>query len=164
MISVDLGLPRLEWRDIPLSEPADTLHLGISSGPLRDPAAVNVGNPHAVFFVDDADAVDLATLGPKLEHHDMFPERANIEVAQILSVASIRVRVWERGAGLTRACGTGACAALVAASRRGLTGRRAEIVLDGGALDVEWLKDDHVLLTGPAAVTFAGTLDEGLLR
>ncbi len=164
MISVDLGLPRLEWRDIPLSEPADTLHLGISSGPLRDPAAVNVGNPHAVFFVDDADAVDLATLGPKLEHHDMFPERANIEVAQILSVASIRVRVWERGAGLTRACGTGACATLVAASRRGLTGRRAEIVLDGGALDVEWLKDDHVLLTGPAAVTFAGTLDEGLLR
>ncbi len=162
-VSVDMGLARFEWRDIPLSEPADTLHLAIAAGPLNDPVAVSVGNPHAVFFVDDAEALELASLGPRLEHHPIFPERANIEVAQILGDERIRVRVWERGAGLTRACGTGACAALVAASRRGLAGRKAEVLLDGGALMVEWLKNDHVLMTGPVAVSFTGRLHESLL-
>jgi diaminopimelate epimerase len=162
-VSVDMGLARFEWRDIPLSEPADTLHLAIASGPLADAVAVNVGNPHAVFFVDDAEAVDLASLGPKLEHHALFPERANVEVAQVLGQESIRVRVWERGAGLTRACGTGACASLVAANRRGLMGRKAEVLLDGGALGIEWLKNDHVLMTGPVAVSFTGRLHESLL-
>jgi diaminopimelate epimerase len=162
-VSVDMGLARFEWRDIPLSEPADTLHLAIAAGPLNDPVAVSVGNPHAVFFVDDAEALELASLGSRLEHHPIFPERANIEVAQILGDERIRVRVWERGAGLTRACGTGACAALVAASRRGLAGRKAEVLLDGGALMVEWLKNDHVLMTGPVAVSFTGRLHESLL-
>jgi diaminopimelate epimerase len=163
LISVDMGRPRLQWRDIPLAGPADTLHLGISLGPLGDPVAVNIGNPHAVFFTDDAEAVDLAALGPELEAHPMFPERANIEVAQVLGPERVRLRVWERGAGLTLACGSGACAALVAASLRGLASRKAEMVLDGGSLAVEWLADDHVLMTGPTEVSFTGQLPERLL-
>lgn len=162
-ISVDMGLARFDWRDIPLSEPADTLHLKIRAGPLEDPVAVNVGNPHAVFFVDDAEAIDLASLGPRLERHALFPERVNVEVAQVLAQDRVRVRVWERGAGLTRACGTGACAALVAANRRGLMGRKAEVLLDGGELLIEWLENDHVLMTGPVAVSFTGRLHESLL-
>ena len=162
IVRVDMGRVRLDWRDIPLKDAADTLHLGISLGPLRDPAAVNVGNPHAVFFVDDADGVDLARFGPVLERHAQFPERANIEVAQVLSPTRIRARVWERGTGITLACGTGACAVLVAAHRRGLAERKADVVLDGGVLTVEWLKDDHVLLSGPAEVSFTGTLSETL--
>ena len=162
--TVDMGLARADWRDIPLAQAGDTLHLGIKQGPLADPVAVNIGNPHAVFFVDDADAVDLATHGPKLEHHTLFPERANIEAAQVRSATEIRLRVWERGAGLTRACGSGACAAVVAAARRGLTGRKAQVVLDGGTLAIEWAEDGHVLMTGPAAVSFTGELDPALLR
>ena len=162
-IAVDMGPARLEWREIPLAGPADTLHLDISAGPLRDPVAVSMGNPHAVFFTEDADAVDLAKWGAELESHAMFPRRANIGLAQVLSESRIRLRVWERGAGLTRACATGACAALVAANRRALTGRRAAVVLDGGVLEVEWRDDGHVVVTGPVAVSFTGRLGEGLL-
>ncbi len=162
-VCVDMGRVSFDWRDIPLSGPADTLHLGIEEGVLKDPVAVNVGNPHAVFFVDDADAVPLETVGPAVENHALFPEFTNVEAAQVLAPDRIRMRVWERGAGITRACGSGACATLAAASRRGLTGRSADIVLDGGSLHVEWLKDDHVLMTGPVAVSFTGNLDRALL-
>jgi len=162
-ITIDIGRVKLDWRDIPLRDAVDTLHLPVSMGSLSDPVAVNVGNPHAVFFVADAEAVDLAAVGPRLEHHTMFPERANIEIAQVLSSSRIRVRVWERGTGITMACGTGACAALVAAHRRGLTARKAEIILDGGVLSVEWLKDDHVVLSGPAEVSFTGSLSKEML-
>jgi diaminopimelate epimerase len=158
-VAVDMGEARFGWRDIPLSMEQDTLHLTLSAGPLRDPCAVSMGNPHAVFFVPDADAVDLATLGPKLEHDPIFPDRANIGAAQVIARDRIRLRVWERGAGLTLACGTGACAALVAASRRGLADRAAEMILDGGTLRVEWLPDGHVIMSGPVAVAFTGTLE-----
>ena len=162
-IAVDMGLARDFWRDIPLAREADTLHVPIECGLLADPVAVNIGNPHAVFFVGDTEAVDLAGLGPKLEHHAMFPERANIGVAELQSPDRIRLRVWERGVGITRACGSGACAALVAAARRGLTKRRAEVELDGGPLEIEWLEDGHVLMTGPVATSFSGVLDPSLL-
>jgi diaminopimelate epimerase len=142
----------------------DTLHLDLALGPLSDPVAVNVGNPHAVFFVPDAEAIDLRTLGPQLERHALFPERCNIEAATVLSRNRIRMRVWERGVGITRACGTGACATLVAAVRRGLTAAKAEVVLDGGTLEIEWLPDQHVRMTGPVATSFTGVLDESLLR
>jgi diaminopimelate epimerase len=162
-VAVDMGKPRLTWREIPLARDCDTLHLPLALGPLKDPVATSMGNPHATFFVADIAAVDIATLGPRLEHDPLFPERANIGVAQILSPDTIRLRVWERGAGLTPACGTGACAALVAAQRRGLTGRKAEILADGGALAIEWRDDDHVLMTGPVAVSFSGVIDPSLL-
>jgi diaminopimelate epimerase len=158
VVSIDMGPARLDWREIPLAKPMDTLHLDLALGPLSDPAAVNVGNPHAVFFVADAEAVDIAALGPVLERHPLFPERANIEVASVIAPDRIRMRVWERGVGITRACGTGACATLVSAARRKLTGRRAEVVLDGGSLWVEWLADNHVRMTGPVAVSFSGEL------
>jgi diaminopimelate epimerase len=158
LISVDMGPARLDWREIPLAKPMDTLHLDLALGPLENPAAVNVGNPHAVFFVPDAEAVDIAALGPVLERHPLFPQRANIEVASLAGPNRIRMRVWERGVGITRACGTGACATLVSAARRKLTGREAEILLDGGSLRVEWLADNHVRMTGPVAVSFSGEL------
>ena len=158
-VTVDMGRVGLDWRDIPLAEPADTLHLDVGAGILSDPVAVNIGNPHAVFFVDDAEAVALADLGPVIERHSLFPEFTNVEAAQVLAPDLIRMRVWERGAGITRACGSGACATLVAAHRRGLTGRRADVVVDGGRLGIEWLKDDHVLMSGPVAISFFGTLD-----
>ncbi len=157
-VSIDMGPARLDWREIPLSRPMDTLHLDLALGPLEDPVAVNVGNPHAVFFVADAEAVDIAALGPVLERHPLFPERANIEVASVISPDRIRMRVWERGVGVTRACGTGACATLVSAARRKLAGRRAEILLDCGSLIAEWLADNHVRMTGPVAVSFTGEL------
>ncbi|OAN66032.1 diaminopimelate epimerase [Magnetospirillum moscoviense] len=163
LVAVDMGPARLDWRDIPLAQAVDTLHLPISTGALVDPVGVSMGNPHAVFFVDDVEALDLAALGPVLEHHALFPERANIEIAQVLAPGRIRMRVWERGAGITRACGSGACAVAVAAARRGLMGRAAEVVLDGGTLAIEWLADNHVLMTGPVATSFAGRLDSSLL-
>jgi diaminopimelate epimerase len=162
-VAVDMGKPRWSWRDIPLSRDCDTDHLPLSLGPLSDAAATSMGNPHATFFVNDVAAVDLADLGPALEHDPLFPKRANIGVAQVISPAQIRLRVWERGAGLTPACGTGACAALVAAHRRGLASRRAEIMADGGPLMIEWRADDHVLMTGPVAVSFSGAIDPSLL-
>jgi diaminopimelate epimerase len=161
-VTVDMGPARLEWRDIPLARAANTLHVPLAAGPLNDPVCTSIGNPHATFFVADADAVDLAILGPLLEHDPLFPARANIGVAQVLAPDRLRLRVWERGAGITPACGTGACAALVAASRRGLTGRRADIIADGGMLAIAWRGDGHVLMTGPAAVSFTGTLDASL--
>lgn len=161
-VAVDMGPARLDWRDIPLARPIDTLHLGIVAGPLTDPVGVGMGNPHAVFFVDDVDAVDLSRLGPILEHDPLFPERANIEIVQVLAPGRLRMRVWERGAGITQACGTGACATLVAAARRGLSPRQAQVVLDGGALEIEWLADDHVLMTGPVALAYSGHLGPGL--
>ena len=162
-VSVDMGPARLDWRDIPLAQAVDTNHLPVGLEDLTDPVGVGMGNPHAVFFVTDAEAVDLARLGPALERHPLFPERCNIEIAQVLGPRSIRMRVWERGAGITSACGTGACATLVAASRRGLTGRTAEVILDGGRMTIDWLKDEHVLMTGPVALSYAGTLDSSLL-
>jgi len=163
MVAVDMGPARLDWRELPLAEAVDTLHLGIAAGPLADPVGVSMGNPHAVFFVDDVAAINLEAVGPGLEHHPLFPERTNVEIVQVLGPQTLRMRVWERGAGITQACGTGACATLVAAARRGLTGRKAEVVLDGGSLFIEWLADDHVLMTGPVALAFSGTVDPSLL-
>jgi diaminopimelate epimerase len=163
-VAVDMGPAHTGWREIPLAREMDTLHLDYTQGPLRDPAAVNVGNPHAVFFVDDAEAIDLERLGALIEHDPLFPERINVEVVQVKGHDMLRMRVWERGVGITRACGTGACATLVAAVRRGLTAAKAEVVLDGGTLEIEWLPDKHVRMTGPVATSFTGTLDESLLR
>jgi len=163
VISVDMGLARLDWRDIPVREACDTNHMPVGLGPLQDPVGTNMGNPHATFFVDDLAAIPLAELGPKLEHHRFFPERANIGVVQPLGEGRLRLRVWERGAGLTLACGSGACAAVVAASRRGLVDRKAEVIVDGGTLTMEWLRDGHVLMTGGIAVAFKGELDASLL-
>jgi diaminopimelate epimerase len=161
--TVDMGMPRLFWRDIPLSREMDTLNVKLRRGPLRKPVCTNMGNPHATFFVDDAEAIDLAKLGPKLEHDDLFPERANIGVATVRDERTIRLRVWERGVGITRACGSAACAALVAAHLRGLTERRATVRLDGGDLEIVWRDHEHVLMTGPAALSFEGTFDTALL-
>jgi diaminopimelate epimerase len=122
-----------------------------------------MGNPHATFFVADADAIDLVTLGPALEHDPLFPERANVGVATVRDDRTVRLRVWERGAGLTPACGSGACAALVASHRRGLTGRRASVLVDGGRLEILWREDNHVIMTGPAVLSFEGRFDAGLL-
>lgn len=163
LVGVDMGRVSFDWRDIPLARPADTLHLDIAAAPSGDGVAVNVGNPHAVFFVGDAEVVPLEAVGPTIETHPMFPERTNVDVAEVLGPDRIRLRVWERGVGVTRACGSGACATLVAAARRGLTGRSAEVILDGGRLHIDWLKDDHVVMTGPVATSFTGTLDGALL-
>jgi diaminopimelate epimerase len=163
VISVDMGMARLDWTEIPVREACDTNHLPVGAGPLQDPVGTGIGNPHATFFVDDAAAIDLAALGPALEHDRFFPERANIGVAQLVGENVLRLRVWERGAGLTLACGSGACAAVVAASRRGLVKRKADVMLDGGTLTIEWLRDDHVLMTGGIAIAFKGELDPSLL-
>lgn len=159
MIRVDMGAPNLSWQEIPLSEERDTLHLGgIGGDVLHDPVAVNMGNPHTVFFVHDIDDVDIAGLGAQVERHVLFPERTNVEFAEITAPDKIRVRVWERGTGITQACGSGACAAIVAAVRRGLSGRDAEIILDGGSLFLAWRESDsHVLMTGPASYVFEGS-------
>jgi diaminopimelate epimerase len=162
-VTVDMGEARLGWQDIPLAEERDTLHMGVSNGELADPVGVNMGNPHAVFFVGDVERLPLAELGPPLEHHRLFPERANIGAAQVIGKDRLRLRVWERGVGETRACGTGACAAAVAAARRGLTGRKVEVVLTGGTLQLEWLENGHVEMTGPVATAFHGELNGMLL-
>lgn len=168
LVTVDMGIPRGDWDDIPLAAEADTLHLDLSCGPLSDPAAVSMGNPHATFFVDEIDSVPIALVGPELEHDPIFPERANIGVAQVLAPDRMRLRVWERGAGLTSACGTGACAAVVNANRRDLAGRRMVVVVDGGELLIDWREDrpgekGRVFMTGPAATSFSGTISESLL-
>jgi diaminopimelate epimerase len=161
--AVDMGPARTAWYEIPLARAMDTDRVDLTSGPLMEAVCTNVGNPHATFFVDDVDTVALAAFGPILEHHPLFPERANIGVAEIRNPRAIRLRVWERGAGITRACGTGACAALVAAHRRGLTERRADVELDGGTLDIAWREDGHVIMTGPATLSFEGVFDTDLL-
>jgi diaminopimelate epimerase len=162
-IAVDMGTPRTLWNEIPLARATDTLSVDLTAGPLSGPCCTNIGNPHATFFVADAEGVDLGSLGPALEHHPLFPERANIGVASVADRGRIRLRVWERGAGLTRACGSAACAALVAAHRRGLAGRHAEVALDGGSLEIRWREDGHVLMRGPAALAFEGRFEPSLL-
>ena len=163
VISVDMGPAGLDWRDIPVAGPCDTNHLPVGIGPLQDPVGTSMGNPHATFFVDDLDSLPLAELGPRLEHDRFFPERANIGVAQMIGSGRMKLRVWERGAGLTLACGSGACAAIVAASRRGLVDRKADVLLQEGTLTIEWLRDGHVLMTGGVALTFKGELDRSLI-
>jgi diaminopimelate epimerase len=162
-VAVDMGPARTDWREIPLARDMDTQYVELTLGPLSAPVCTNIGNPHATFFVDDVEAVDLAALGPILEHHPLFPQRANIGIATVRDRDNIRLRVWERGAGITRACGSGACAALVAAHRRGLAGRQAAVELDGGVLDIAWREDGHVLMTGPVALSFEGAFDPSLL-
>jgi len=161
-ITVDMGAPNLEWESIPLAKKMDTLHLDLTQGELRDGVAVSMGNPHAVFFVKEPYQINLGVLGPSLEKNALFPKRANISVARIESSSHITLRVWERGAGLTLACGTAACATLVAAHRRGLTGRNALVDLPGGTLLIEWREsDNHVWMTGPVATSFVGTFESG---
>jgi diaminopimelate epimerase len=164
VFTVDMGAPRLAWNEIPLRDPfPDTRTIELQIGPidepiLHTPSAVNMGNPHAIFWVEDVDSYDLARFGPLLENHPMFPERANISLAHVLAPDHIRLHVWERGVGLTRACGSAACAALVAASRKRLTERRATVSLPGGDLVIEWReRDDHVLMTGPVELEHEGT-------
>jgi diaminopimelate epimerase len=159
--TVDMGPARLDWREVPLARAMDTLHLPLARGVLADPAACGMGNPHATFFVPDLDAVPVAALGPSLEQDPIFPERANIGFAQVLGPEHLRLVVWERGAGLTLACGSGACAALVNAARRGLVGRRATVSLPGGDLEIAWRADGHVLMTGPVATAFTGEIELG---
>ncbi|MBV9783688.1 MAG: diaminopimelate epimerase [Acidisphaera sp.] len=159
MVQVDMGPARLEWQAVPLASAMDTLHLDLAANGVADPAACSMGNPHVTFFVENLGEVDVAGIGPRMECHPLFPQRANVGFASVLGPARLRLRVWERGAGLTRACGSGACAALVNAHRRGLTGRKAEVVLDGGPLAIEWRADGHVLMTGPTATAFHGCID-----
>jgi diaminopimelate epimerase len=162
LVSVDMGAPGLDWREIPLSAEHDTRALDVTlydhpalTGP---PAAVSMGNPHVVFFVADLGAVPVREAGAAIERHPLFPDGVNVGFAQVIDRHRLRLRVWERGAGLTKACGTGACAALVAAARRDLTDRTATVEVDGGELLIEWRADNHVVMTGPAAVDFAGEL------
>ena len=163
-ITVDMGEPGLDWREIPLSEEMDTVRVELQVGPidaplLHTPGCVSMGNPHVVFFVPDAATAPVREAGSLIEHHMLFPEGVNVGFAEIQARDRIRLRVWERGAGETKACGTGACAALVAAHRRGLADRRAALVLDGGELEIDWRAEDgHVLMTGPVAVEFSGVL------
>lgn len=162
LVSVDMGPPGLEWNEIPLAKAQDTESLDVPlyhhADLMAPPGCVSMGNPHVVFFVPDVEQAPVTEAGPVIEVHPLFPEHVNVGFAQIIDRDRIRLRVWERGAGLTKACGTGACAALVAASRRGLTGRHATIEFEGGALHIEWREDGHVVMTGPAAVDFAGEL------
>jgi diaminopimelate epimerase len=163
-VTVDMGKPGLDWRDIPLAEPMDTRGIELQVGPidnpvLHTPGCASMGNPHVVFFVKDAETAPVREVGSMIEHHRLFPERTNVEFCEVKARDRLRVRVWERGAGVTKACGTGACAALVAAHRRGLANRVATVEMDGGDLVIDWRRsDDHVLMTGPVAVEFTGTL------
>jgi diaminopimelate epimerase len=167
--TVDMGMPRFAWNEIPLSEEfRDTRAIELQIGPLgkpilHSPSVVNMGNPHAVFWVDDVNAFDLGKIGPLLENHPMFPERANISLANVRSREHVVVRTWERGAGLTKACGSAACAVAVAAARLRRTGRKVTITLPGGDLIIEWReRDDHVLMTGTATFEYEGRFDPAL--
>lgn len=152
-VAVNLGQPQLDWREVPLAREVDTLHLPLPG----EPVAVGMGNPHCVFFVPDAEAVDLAGVGPGHEHDPLFPQRTNVEFASLIGSDHLRMRVWERGTGITLACGSGACATAVAAHLRGLTGRHVVLEADGGRLEVDW-REDGVWLTGPVARVFDGVL------
>ncbi len=165
LVSVDMGKPRFAWNEIPLSQPFEDTRAIELTFPLPDgrvlekPSVVNVGNPHCIFWVSDADSYDLAAFGATLEHHSLFPERANISLAEVISESAIKLRVWERGAGITRACGTAACATGVAAARTGRTSRNVEVRLPGGVLGINWrAEDDHILMTGPTEFEFEGVL------
>ncbi|WP_417250160.1 diaminopimelate epimerase [Celeribacter sp.] len=157
-VSVNMGHPQRDWRDVPLAQDVDVSHLPIEG----DPVAVGMGNPHAVFFVEDAEAVDVAGRGVRVEHDPLFPERTNVEFAQVRRRDEIRMRVWERGTGITLACGSGACATAVAAVERGLTGRCVRMEVDGGWLTLDW-RDDGVWMTGPTALVFKGEFDARFL-
>jgi len=161
-VSVDMGEPGLDWRDIPLAWEMDTREILLDVNEhLRAPGCAAIGNPHVVFFVADAERAPVNEVGPRIETHWLFPARTNVEFAQILDPGHIRLKVWERGVGQTRACGTGACATLVAAHRRGLCERKAVVALDGGELAIEWREaDNHVVMTGPVAVEFTGRLTD----
>ena len=156
---VDMGVPRDGWEEIPLAYAMDTLDMPVGWEELERPAALNVGNPHVTFFVADADAVPLERLGPEIENDGLFPEKVNVGVAQMLSRWEMKLRVWERGVGLTDACGTGACAAAVNAMRRRVADRSVTVNLPGGSLDIQWAGDDHILMTGPAEVSFTGEVE-----
>ncbi|QFT91366.1 Diaminopimelate epimerase [Roseovarius sp. THAF9] len=159
LTSVNMGAPLLEWDGVPLAEEMDTLELPIEGGPV----ATGMGNPHCTFFVDDAEAIPLESFGPRYEHHPLFPERTNVQVASVIGADHIRMRVWERGVGVTLASGSSSCAVAVAAARRGLTGRDVRIELDGGTLRVEW-RDDGVWMTGPTMHVCDGVLTPDFLR
>ncbi|MGB8316271.1 MAG: diaminopimelate epimerase [Aestuariivirga sp.] len=169
LVTVDNGVPKFDWKDIPLSEPFhDTRHIELQVGPIdapliHSPSVVNVGNPHCIFWVDDLDVVDLSKVGPMLEHHHLFPQRANISLARVDARGHVTLKVWERGAGLTKACGTAACAVMAAGGRIKIIDRKCRITLPGGDLFMEWRgSDDHVLMTGPVAYEFDGVLPPGL--
>jgi len=171
LFTVDMGAPRFKWNEIPLAEEfRDTRAIELQIGPidnpvLHSPSVVNMGNPHAIFWVDDVNAYDLARFGPLLENHPIFPERANITLAHIVDREHIVIRTWERGAGLTRACGSAACATAVAAARFRRTERKVHVTLPGGELTIEWReRDDHVLMTGPVAFEFNGTFSPQLFE
>jgi len=155
---VNMGAPQLDWAEVPLAQPVDLLHLPLPG----DPAAVGMGNPHCVMFVKDAETIDLLDHGPRYENDPLYPQRTNVEFCSLLAPDTLRMRVWERGAGVTLACGSGACATAVAAHLRGLTGRQVALVMDGGTLHVDW-RADGVWLTGPVAHVFDGTLSADLL-
>lgn len=158
LVSVNMGPPQTGWAEVPLARAVDTLHLPLAG----DPVAVGMGNPHCVFFVPDAEAVDLPALGPVWEHDPLFPARTNVEFASLTAPDTLRMRVWERGAGITLACGSGACATAVAAHLRGLTGRQVALDLDGGRLDIDW-RADGVWMTGAVAHVFDGVLTPAFL-
>lgn len=160
-VEVDMGSPKIEWQEIPLSESRNTLHLGLQDGMLMNPVAVNMGNPHAIFFVGDLQFVRMAESGPKLEHHPIFPQRANISAVQVLAPDHLKMQVWERGVGETLACGSAACAAVVAGVRREVCGRRARVDLPGGTLEIRFEQGEgngRVHMRGPVAYVFEGTL------
>jgi diaminopimelate epimerase len=159
LTSVNMGHPQLNWDEVPLAREMDTLHLPINGNPV----ATGMGNPHCTFFVDDAEAMDLSDLGPRAEHDPLYPERTNVQVAQIVGPDHIRMRVWERGVGVTLASGSSSCATAVAAARRGLTGRAVRIDLDGGTLHIDW-REDGVWMTGPTAHVFSGTFTPDFLE
>ncbi len=159
LTSVNMGAPQLDWRAIPLSEPVETLELPIEGGP----TATGMGNPHCTFFVDDAETIPLEQFGARYEHHPLYPQRTNVQVAQIIGPDHIRMRVWERGVGVTPASGSSSCAAAVATARRGLTGRRVRVDLDGGRLDIDW-RDDGVWMTGPTMHVCSGVLTAEFLE
>lgn len=158
-VSCDMGKISMEWQNIPLSREQDTLHMDIESGNLRDPAGLSIGNPHVVFFVDDLDAIDLESLAPAIQKNDLFPNEVNVGAAQMIDAETMRLVVYERGAGLTTACGSGACVAVYAASARGLTDSRCMTVnMPAGAVDIEIDCDDRAVMTGPVAFSFTGYL------
>ena len=163
-VTVNMGKPLLEWREIPLSESRNTLHLGLEEGLLADPAAISMGNPHMVFFVKELTHIKMEQWGPKLEHNPLFPQRANVSAAQVMNSTRLKMVVWERGTGLTLACGSGACAVVVAGVRRGICERKAVVELPGGPLTIEWQTGEgeaggDVLMSGAATYVFEGVIE-----